>query len=118
MQQNGLFVEKLYTIPEIRAVTPGHLVRCGHSSAYDVNFGKEAGAGAVLLLKNGIIGVSVVGISGNEVRYKKTEELIKQRHVDLAQVAIYENMGVCFGRTTTPLAPVFKEVTGTIERIY
>ena len=48
MKKVKMFVKGLYEIPEIREVRPGHLVRCGHSSAYDVNFGKEAGAAAVL----------------------------------------------------------------------
>ena len=42
-----MFVEGLYEIPEVRSVSPGHLVRCGHSSVYDVNFGKEVGAASV-----------------------------------------------------------------------
>jgi len=40
------------------------LVRCGNSSAFDVNFGKEAGGAAVLLLLNNISGVTVVNIDG------------------------------------------------------
>ena len=43
---------------------PGHLVHCGRSSAYDANFGKEAGAAAVPFLSNGINGVTLVGVNG------------------------------------------------------
>ena len=43
MKDQKMFVEGLYEVPEVRAVSPGHLVRCGHSSVYDVNFGKEVG---------------------------------------------------------------------------
>ncbi len=41
MKKTGMYVKGINEIPEVRAVAPGHLVRCGHSSAYDVNFGKE-----------------------------------------------------------------------------
>lgn len=115
-KKHGLFVPGINEAPEIRPVTPGHLVRCGHSSPYDVNFGKECGAAAVLLLKKGISAVTVVGVSGNEVRYMTTADAIKQRHVDLDQVAIYESMGVCFGRKPEKYQPVFKKVEGKIER--
>ncbi len=110
MQRTNMFVPKLYEIPEVREVHLGHLVRAGNSSAYDVNFGKEAGAAAVLLLKAGIAGVTVVDIKGKEVRYMKTSEAIKQRHVDLDEVALHETMGICFGRPRAKLAPQFKEI--------
>jgi 6-phosphofructokinase 1 len=50
MKRVGMFVPGVYELPEIREITPGHLVRSGHTSAFDVNFGKEAGAAAVILL--------------------------------------------------------------------
>ena len=56
IKQQGMHVEKLYESPEVRSVAPGHLVRCGHTSAYDVNFGMQAGAAAVYLLKEGKTG--------------------------------------------------------------
>ena len=40
MQREKMFVKGVYEIPEVRSVLPGHLVRSGHSSPYDVNFGK------------------------------------------------------------------------------
>ena len=43
MKKEKMYVKDLYEVPEVRGVNPGHLVRCGHSSVYDVNFGKEAG---------------------------------------------------------------------------
>ncbi len=115
-KKHGLFVPGINEAPEVRSVTPGHLVRCGHSSPYDVNFGKECGAAAVLLLQKGITAVTVVGVNGNEVRYMTTADAIKQRHVDLAQVALYESMGVCFGRKPEQYQPVFKKVEGKVER--
>ena len=118
MQDTGQFVQGLYEIPEIRSVRPGHLVRCGASSSYDVNFGKEAGAGAVLLLRKGITGVTICGIKGNEILYQKTAEVIKQRHVDLDLVALYENMGFCFGREPRRYDGRPVEITGIIDRIY
>ena len=99
MKKTGVYVEGINEIPEVRAVTPGHLVRCGHSSAYDVNFGKEAGAAAFILLNEGISGVTVSGITNGKIRYIDTREAIKQHLVDTNQVALYEALGICFGRT-------------------
>ncbi|MFH1339574.1 MAG: 6-phosphofructokinase [Candidatus Omnitrophota bacterium] len=117
MLQSHMFVEELYSIPEVRSVTPGHLVRCGYSSAYDVNFGIQAGAAAVLLLKKGVTGVTVVNVAGEEVRYMKIDEAIKQRHVDLKQVALFEELGICFGRAVPETyVPKFKEIAAAPER--
>ncbi|MFH1665003.1 MAG: 6-phosphofructokinase [Candidatus Omnitrophota bacterium] len=116
MKETHLFVEGIFTVPEVRSVTPGHLVRCGRSSAYDVNFGKEAGAAAVILLEKGIAGVTVAGVAGEEVRYMKTEKAIEQRHVDLEQVSLFERLGVCFGRPLSAYAPSVRELKGSPER--
>lgn len=118
MQDTGQFVQGLYEFPEIRSVRPGHLVRCGASSSYDVNFGKEAGAGAVLLLRRGITGVTICGIKGNKILYQKTSEVIKQRYVDLDLVALYEDMGFCFGRESGTYKGEATEIIGPIDRIY
>ncbi|MBD3296318.1 MAG: 6-phosphofructokinase [Candidatus Omnitrophica bacterium] len=116
MKDTHLFVEGIYEAPEIRAVTPGHLVRCGRTSAYDVNFGMEAGSAATMLLSRGIVGVTVAGVKGNEVRYMKAEDAIEQRYVDLEQVALYEQLGKCFGREPEAYKPDFKQVGTGIER--
>lgn len=116
MVREKMYVKGLYEIPEVRSVTPGHLVRCGHSSAYDVNFGKEAGGGAVLLLMQGLSGVTFVGLDGKKVKYVPTAEAIKQRHVDTNLVAFHENLGVCFGRKASKIQPEFAEVHPPIER--
>ena len=117
MKKTGMFVKGINEIPEVRSVLPGHLVRCGHSSAYDVNFGKEVGAGAFLLLDQGITGVTVAGISGGKVRYMDTKEAIKQRFVDTNQVAIYEAQGICFGRQHGPINSKPEKLTGIPERL-
>ncbi len=117
MKQEKMYVKGLYEIPEVRAVTPGHLVRCGHSSAYDVNFGKEAGGAAVLLLKNNITGVTVAGVSGKKIQYMKTAEAIKQRYVDLDLVSFHERIGVCFGREkAADLKLEFEEIKAPVQR--
>ncbi|MFC1709416.1 6-phosphofructokinase [Candidatus Omnitrophota bacterium] len=116
MKNSNMFVKGIYEIPEVRHVTPGHLVRSGHTSAYDANFGMECGAAAVSLLKNGIKGVTVAGVCGNEINYIKTEDAIKQRQVDLSQIAIYENLGICFGRKPKKVTFKFKEKKGIPER--
>jgi 6-phosphofructokinase 1 len=92
------------------------LVRCGHSSVYDVNFGKEAGAAAVVLLHGGMTGVTVAGVIGREIRYMNTTDAIKQRHVDPALVAYHEQLGVCFGRKPAVVNMEFKKIEGKIER--
>ncbi len=116
MQKTGMFVKGINEIPEVRAVTPGHLVRCGHTSAYDVNFGKEAGAAAFILLQHGLSGVTIAGVSNGKIRYIDTKKAIRQRHVDKNQVALYEAMGTCFGRKPAVLHTETKRVTRITDR--
>ena len=116
MQREKMYVKGLYDMPEVRSVTPGHLVRCGHSSAYDVNFGKEVGGAAVLLLVQGINGVTVANVNGQEIRYIPTAEAIKQRHVDLDLVTFHESMGTCFGRKPVVSHPSFQQISAPVER--
>lgn len=118
MKAQGMFVPGVYEAPEIRAVVPQHLVRCGFTSAYDVKFGLEAGAGAVLCLQQDITGVSITGINKGQVTYMKTEEAIEQRFVDLDEVSLYESLGFTFGRKTVALDPTCRQVSGTVPRIY
>jgi len=112
MKQMGMFVPNLYEIPEAREVLPGHLVRCGSTSAFDVNFGKEAGAAAVRLLMEGITGVTIANVSGGEICYMPTKDAIVQRHVDVNMLALYEELGVCFGRKAAVYRPTFREEKG------
>ncbi|MFA5089121.1 MAG: 6-phosphofructokinase [Candidatus Omnitrophota bacterium] len=116
MKKEKMYVQGLYEIPEVRSVVPGHLVRAGHSSAYDVNFGKEAGAAAVVLLMNDIIGVTVTGITGSEIKYMATQEAIKQRFVNLDLISFHERLGICFGRKAVPANYKFTKVTSPVER--
>jgi 6-phosphofructokinase 1 len=116
LTEEGIFVEGMYEFPEIRELPLGHLVRCGESSSYDVSFGKQAGGAAVNLLKNGIFGVTVVGIEGSTIRYIPTKEAIVQRFVDLDEVAFHESLGVCFGREPQEYIPEFKSQEGQIPR--
>ncbi len=116
MIDQKMFVQGIYEVPEVRAVTPGHLVRCGRASAFDVNFGREAGAAAVQLLMNGIAGVTVVKVEGNEIRYMDTAKAIEPRHVDLSLVALHERLGLSFGRKAQEFKPAFKKVEGKVER--
>lgn len=116
MKSVGSFVPGVYELPEIREVMPGHLVRAGHTSAFDANFGKQVGAAAVRLLKDNVFGVTVVDVEGEKVRYIPTAEAIKQRHVDLRQVCLFESLGICFGREPEPWKPVFEEARGLISR--
>ena len=116
MKESKMYVKGIYEIPEVRAVTPGHLVRCGHSSVYDVNFGKEAGAAAVVLLKSGLSGVTVTGIQDGKIQYAATADIIKQRFVDLAVVALHEQLGTCFGRRAVDTVLESENKKGRPER--
>ncbi|OGW38491.1 MAG: 6-phosphofructokinase [Nitrospirae bacterium RBG_13_39_12] len=98
MTKTGMYAPGVYEAPEVREVVPGHIVRSGHTSAFDVNFGEKAGAAAVILLIEGKSGNTVVNVSGKKLYYQPTEEVIKRREVDLDEVALYESLGTCFGR--------------------
>jgi 6-phosphofructokinase 1 len=116
MKEQGMFVPGLYEVPEVRDVKPEHLVRAGKSSAFDVNFGMEAGAGAVVLLLNNITGVTVQDVKKGKIRYLPTEQAIKERDVDLEMVSFYESLGFCFGRKPDVYKAKFEENKGEIER--
>ena len=116
MKEQGMFVPDLYEVPEVRDVKPEHLVRSGKSSAFDVNFGTEAGAAAVILLLQGISGVTVQDVKKGKIRYLPTEKAIKERNVDLEMVSFYENLGFCFGRNPDGRKAEFEENKGEIER--
>ncbi len=116
MKDSGMLVPGVYVIPEVREVTPGHLVRSGGSSAYDVNFGYRAGAAAVLLLLEGKTGNTVVNVAGRSIVYIPTSDAIKRREVDLSEIALFESLGTCFGRKPAELSFNFIKAEGTIER--
>lgn len=116
LKEQGIYVEGIYTHPEIREISLGHLVRAGETSAYDVAFGKQAGAAAVLLLKNGISGVTVVGVEHEEITYMPVADAIIQRYVDPNEIALYESMGICFGRDPVEYVPKFSLQIGMIHR--
>jgi len=120
MKDSGMYVEGIYEVPEVRQVRPSHLVRSGFATAYDINFGIEAGAAAVMLALRGIFGVTVVKVEGKEIFYQPTSEAIAQRSVDLDQVAFHETLGVCFGRQPSSRIPEpdVHELKGRISRIY
>jgi len=98
MKETGMFAPGVYETPEVREITPGHLVRCGTSSAFDVNFGHKAGAAAVFLLLAGKTGNTVTNVDGESIFYMDTVEAIKRREVDISEIALFESLGTCFGR--------------------
>ncbi|MCE5195157.1 MAG: 6-phosphofructokinase [Nitrospiraceae bacterium] len=98
MKKTGMYAPGVYEIPEVREVTPGHLVRSGQSSSFDVVFGQRAGAAAVLLLLEGKQGSTVVDVEGNNIHYIPTTEAIKRREVDIKEIGLFESLGTCFGR--------------------
>lgn len=118
MKKTGQYVAGVYEIPEVREIRPSHLVRCGFASAVDSNFGLEVGSAAVELVAKGIFGVTVVSYRGGKIEYMDVKDAIVQRHVDLADVALYEGLGVSFGRAPTKAAPETAKVTGKPARVY
>jgi 6-phosphofructokinase 1 len=116
MKRVGMYAPGVYEIPEVREVTPGHLVRSGQSSAFDVNFGQKAGAGAVLLLLQGKTGNTLVSVNGNKINYMPTSEAIVRREVDIDELALFESLGTCFGRKPQKFSYQLLEQKGTKER--
>lgn len=112
MKKQGLFVGKMNEVPEIRETVPGYLARSGSTSALDANFGKDAGAGAVVLLLSDISGVTVTGVTDGNVEYIPTSVAIEQRFVKENMIAFYEKVGVCFGRNPSEYFPKF----GSMEK--
>jgi 6-phosphofructokinase 1 len=118
MQRQGMYVEGLFDIPEVRTIVPSHLVRSGITSAYDANYGMVAGANAVMLLLRDFSGVTVTGFSENTAWYMEIKDAIKQRFVDLNDVTIFEQLGFCFGRVRGDYEPLCKKEKRFPERIY
>jgi len=116
MKKTGMFAPGVFEIPEVREVTPGHLVRSGDSSAYDVTFGYRAGAAAVLLLLAGKAGNTVVDVDGPRISYMPTPEAIKRKEVDVREIALFESLGICFGRKPQKYEYELLEKKGSIER--
>jgi 6-phosphofructokinase 1 len=116
MKRVGMYTPGVYEIPEVRDIVPSHLVRSGHTSAFDVNFGYKAGAGAVLMLLEGRAGNTFVDLCGKQVQYMATAEAIRRREVDLTEIALFESLGTCFGRKPEKYDCSFEEIKGFIPR--
>jgi 6-phosphofructokinase 1 len=116
MKRAGMYAPGVYEIPEVREVAPSHLVRSGQTSAYDVNFGYRAGAAAVLLLIEGKTGNTVVDVNGKKISYMTTSEAIKRREVDVSEIALFETLGICFGRKPQKFEYETIAAKGAVER--
>lgn len=116
MKETGMYAPGIYEYPEVRDVVPGHLVRCGESSAYDVNFGYKTGAAAVYLLLEGKSGNTVADVNGSVICYEPTAELIKRREVDVECVGLWENLGICFGRKPQKYTYTLQQLSGPVHR--
>lgn len=110
-KEMGLFIQDMNMLPEIRESVPGYLTRSGSSSALDINFGKDIGAGAAILLRDGITGVTVTGVREGKIQYMDIGKANKQRLVDMNMVAFYECMGICFGRKSKQYNPGYEKIT-------
>jgi 6-phosphofructokinase 1 len=119
MKKTGMYAPGVYEIPEVREVIPGHIVRSGHTSAFDVNFGEKVGAAAVILLLEGKSGNTVVNVTENRIYYQPTADIIKRREVDLDEVALFESLGTCFGRKSKEYKyELLLETSPKIERYF
>jgi 6-phosphofructokinase 1 len=119
MVKTGMYAPGVYEVPEVREVSPGHIIRSGQSSAFDVNFGERAGAAAVLLLIEGKSGNTVVNVTGDKIYYLPTAEAIKRREVDITEVALFESLGTCFGRKPQEYTyELLLETSPKIERYF
>ncbi len=118
MQRTGQFVEGVYEIPEVRDIRPTHLMRCGFSSALDANFGLEVGSAAVELITKQITGVTVISYRCGKIEYMPVAEAIVQRFVDVKDVALYESLGLCFGRKPGQVEVDTEKVSGVPVRVY
>jgi len=118
MKKVGMYAPGVYEIPEVREITPSHLVRSGQTSAYDVNFGYKAGAAAVILLIQGKTGNTISDVKGNKIMYLPTSEAIKRREVDVEELALFESLGICFGRKPQVYKPELIEEKDKIERLH
>jgi 6-phosphofructokinase 1 len=116
MKRVGMFAPGVYEIPEVREIIPSHLVRSGQTSAFDVNFGYKAGSAAVLLLLEGKSGNTVVSVEGKKISYMPTSEAIKRREVDIREIALFESLGICFGRKPQKFDYEMVEAQGVIDR--
>jgi 6-phosphofructokinase 1 len=116
MKRTGMYAPGVYEIPEVREVAPSHLVRSGQTSAYDVNFGYRTGAAAVLLLLEGKTGNTVVDVNGNQISYMPTSEAIRRREVDVSEIALFETLGICFGRKPQKFEYKTMQTKGAVER--
>jgi 6-phosphofructokinase len=118
MKRTGQFVAGVYEIPEVREIRPSHLVRCGFTSAVDANFGLEVGSAAVELIADGTFGVTVVQYRAGKLLYMDVKEAIVQRLVDPADVALFESLGLSFGRKPVNPSPQKEKFSGIPARVY
>jgi 6-phosphofructokinase 1 len=118
MKQSKLYVPGVNEAPEIRDVVPLYIARSGDTSALDVNFGLEIGAGSIYALLQGLSEITILGVNKQNVSYMRTKEAIKRRKVNKDRVALFENMGFCFGRQVAPFEPIFNEVKKPPLRLY
>jgi len=118
MKKARLFVPGEYEAPEVRDVVPLYIARSGETSALDINFGLEIGAGSIYALMHGLCGITILGINKQEVDFMETKAAIERRKVSKHRVALYEHMGFCFGRKIGVYNPVFKQVKKPPLRLY
>jgi 6-phosphofructokinase 1 len=56
--------------------------------------------------------VTVINIDNGSVRYASIKSVIKQRTVNEQTIALYEALGICFGRKPEPYRESWQEVSG------
>ena len=78
----------------------------------------EVGSAAVELMTKGILGVTVVSYRGGRIEYMPVAEAIVQRLVDPADVALFESLGISFGRKPQTATVEAQKISGKPVRVY
>ena len=119
MKSHHQYVEGLHTLPEVRELVPSHLVRCGKSYAYDIHFGLQVGLGAIELVRRKIFGVTIASFKNGVLCYLDCQRAIQQNSVTNKDIAMYEQLGICFGREPQNLNKIeLHELSTDVSRIY
>jgi 6-phosphofructokinase 1 len=100
----GNEIEKKLGI-ETRYIQPSHIIRSGESGYFDSYMGTKLGAAALYLIKEKKFGMAVVDVQGNGIKTMPLKDLIRHKTVDLGEIPLYEEMGICFGRVSRPYHP-------------
>jgi 6-phosphofructokinase 1 len=70
------------------------------------------------MILKGIFGKTVVSYQAGTIQYMDVADAIVQRHVDVSDIYLFEQMGISFGREPVKSNPSFEKVSGRPTRPY